>query len=116
MKRFNILFALTITILSFSLTGCSNVDDDLTLYGKINGIVYDFNTEERIPNATITLSPSGISVQTDNDGYYQFDRLDIQQYTLLVQKAGYQPNRKSVMIIRGETQQVNFQLTAIPYN
>ena len=104
--------ALAIILLA-GWTGCSN-SDDYEIFARIQGTVTDYQTSEPIPNASVTLSPSGISKQTDARGRYQFDELDSQQYTLTVQKAGYQPNRKTVTAISGETQQVDVQLTVIP--
>ena len=95
------------------LSGCSS-SDDYEIFAKIHGTVTDYQTGLPLENASVTLSPSGLSRQTDANGHYQFDELDAQQYTITAQKAGYQPNRKTVTAISGETQQVDIQLTIIP--
>lgn len=102
----------TVILLAFAVS-CSS-SDDYEIFAKIQGIVTDYQTGEPISNASITLSPSGLSKQTDASGFYQFTDLDIQQYTLTVQKSGYQPNRKTITAISGETMLVDIQLTIIP--
>ena len=95
------------------LTGCSS-SDDYEIFAKIHGTVTDYQTGLPLENATVTLSPSGQSMQTDANGAYLFEELDAQQYTITAQKAGYQPNRKTVIAISGGTQQADIQLTVIP--
>ena len=101
-----------VVLLVFSVS-CSNTND-YDFFAKIQGTVTDYQTGEPLQNASITLSPSGISMQTDADGFYRFEGLDIQQYTVTVQKMGYQPNRKTITALSGETHQVDIQLTIIP--
>lgn len=99
--------------LLFCLSGCSN-SDDYEIFAKIRGAVTDYQTGAPLENASVTLSPSGLTRQTDANGNYSFDELEAQQYTITVQKYGYQPNRKTITAVSGETQQVNIQLTVIP--
>ncbi|MDE6271258.1 MAG: carboxypeptidase-like regulatory domain-containing protein [Muribaculaceae bacterium] len=94
-------------------TSCSN-SNDYEIFGAIHGTVTDSSSGAPLENASITLSPSGQTKQTDASGYYKFDNLEIQQYTLTVQKQGYQPNRKTMTAVSGEDLQVDIQLTAIP--
>lgn len=116
-KKFSLLgdvlkCAFAILMLAF-VVGCSG-SDDYDFFAKIQGTVTDYQTGEPLSQANVTLSPSGLSKQTDSNGFYRFEELDIQQYTVTVQKQGYQPNRKTVIAISGETQQVDIQLTVIP--
>ena len=100
-------------ILLVCVSGCSS-SDDYEIFAKIQGTVTDAQTGAQLENAIVTLSPSGLSKQTDENGFYRFEELDAQQYTITVQKTGYQPNRKTITAISGETQQVDIQLTVIP--
>ncbi|MCH5174733.1 MAG: carboxypeptidase regulatory-like domain-containing protein [Prevotellaceae bacterium] len=95
------------------VTSCSSTND-YEIFAKIQGHVTDYQTGEPLQNASVTLSPLGLSKQTDSNGFYQFEGLDAQQYTVTVQKLDYQPNRKTVTAISGEIQQVDIQLTIIP--
>lgn len=105
-------YSFAVILLVFAV-GCSS-SDDYEIFAKIQGVVTDYQTGEPLSNASVTLSPSGLSKQTDANGFYGFEELDAQQYTLTVQKSGYQPNRKTVTAISGETLQVDIQLTIIP--
>ena len=112
MKKNGLICALAFVLLT-CWSGCSS-SDDYEIFAKIHGTVTDYQTGEPIEKASVVLSPSGISKQTDANGYYQFDELDTRQYTLTVQKVGYQPNRKTASAISGENLQVDIQLTIIP--
>lgn len=92
-------------------TGCS--DSDYEIYTSIYGVILDDKTGEPLENASVVLSPSGVTKQTGVDGTYCFEHLDAQQYTLTAQKTGYQTNRKSVMAVSGERMEVNIQLHQI---
>ncbi len=104
----------TISIIFLTcMVGCSSSDDP-EIFAKIQGTVTDYQKGAPLENANVILSPSGLSQQTDANGYYRFDELDLQQYTVTVQKSGYQPNRRTVIAISDKTQQVDIQLTVIP--
>ena len=98
---------------AFCLSGCSG-SDDYEVFGTIRGTVTDYQTGLPLAHASVVLSPSGLSRQTDDDGTYRFDELEPQQYTITVQRSGYQSNRKTITVVSGETQQVDVQLSAIP--
>ena len=105
------IFLLVSVLVSFS--GCSN-SNDYEIFGAIHGLITDSSTGEPLDKASVLLSPSGITKQTDASGYYSFDNLEIQQYTITVQREGYQPNRKTITTVSGENFQVDIQLTRIP--
>ncbi len=107
---FPLLGSVMLMLVLFS--GCSS-SDDYDIYATIHGRITDYVTGEVLPNASVVLSPSNQTQQTADDGVYTFDGLDAQQYTLSVQKAGYQTNRKVVNAISGESVEVNIQLTKI---
>ena len=92
--------------------GCSG--DDGEIYTTIYGVISDYETGEPLENASVVLSPSGLTKQTGADGVYCFENLDMPQYTITAQKAGYQANRKVVTAVCGEHMEINIQLTQIP--
>lgn len=106
-------FVVVLFISAIGLSGCSG-SDEFEVFSNIQGVVTDYQSGVPLVNAVVTLSPSGLSRNTDASGDYKFEGIDAQQYTLTVQKNGYQPNRKIVVAISGETQIVDIQLTAIP--
>lgn len=111
--RRSCLFTLFFSSLLAFFSGCSN-SNDYEIFGSIHGVVSDSSNGQPLENATILLSPSGLTKNTDATGYYKFENLETQQYTLTVQKQGYQPNRKTVTTISGEDLQVDILLTPIP--
>ena len=114
-----ILKTFLITILSVvtvaTISSCSN-SDDYEIFGSIHGCITDQTNGTPLENASILLSSSGITKLTDATGYFKFENLDAQQYTITVQKQGYQPNRKTISAIAGEDLQVDIQLIPIPKN
>ena len=50
----------------------------------------------------------------NNEGGFEFIDLDSGQYTLSIQKSGYQANRKIVDVITGETVNTAISLSVIP--
>lgn len=90
--------------------GCGK---DLVVYdafGTISGTVIDVDTGDPVSQATVTLSPSGLNTYTGSDGHFEFLDLDARQYTITVQKTGYQTNRKTVTTIAGGNLDVSLTL------
>lgn len=102
-----------LTVFAVSLGSCSE-SDDYELFSSIQGYVYDSATGTPLENANITITPGGMSTLTAVDGTFAFDELDARQYTILVQKNEYQPNRKVINIISGEENKVSIPLSKIP--
>ena len=96
-----------------TMSSCSN-SNDYEIFGSIYGCITDHADGKPLDNASILLSPSGITKLTDATGYFKFENLDAQQYTITVQKQGYQPNRKTITAVAGEDLQVDIQLISIP--
>ncbi len=103
----------SLTLFALASTSCGD-NDDYELWCTINGNVTDYQNGNPLENATVVLTPSGKSVQTDVNGTYEFNDLESQQYVITVQKAGYQPNRKNVKPVSGESVRIDIQLEPIP--
>ena len=71
----------------------------------------DHETGEPIATVSVVLSPGGKTKTTGTDGRYEFLDLDPQQYTITVQKTGYQTNRKTVTAVVGKKTEANIPLT-----
>jgi hypothetical protein len=104
MKRFLYLTVL----IPLLFIGCETRIIDIT--GTLSGTVVEMNTGDVITGALITLSPSGKNIYTGADGFFEFQDLDAQQYTVTVQADGYSTNRKTVTIIAGATERINVTL------
>lgn len=100
------------TTLLTAFSSCSN--EDYNLFSSISGKVVDAETSEAISGAAVMLVPGNQTVQTDDSGNFQFGNLEARQYTLSIQKSGYQANRKIVDAVSGETVTVFIQLEKIP--
>ena len=99
------------TVLMFLNSGCGN-KDYTDRFATLYGVISDHQTGEPIPIASVVLSPGGRTQTTGADGRYEFLDLEPRQYTVTVQKAGYQTNRKTVTAIVGEKTEASMPLTA----
>lgn len=85
--------------------------EEVDSFGTLYGVVTDTRTGDPLTNVTVTLSPGGTTKITGSDGLFEYTELTPQQYTITVQKSGYQTNRKSVTAVVGEKVQVNITMT-----
>lgn len=111
MKRFLGIVCFTMCLSLWN--GCSPVTD-YEIYGNIKGVVTDYDTGDLIKGASVMIVPGNQTVTTDESGAFEFLDLDAAQYTLSVQKSGYQANRKIVNVLTGETVSTAIILTKIP--
>ncbi len=103
-----ILF-LCLMALPLLISSCSK--DEYDSFGTLYGVVTDTNTGDPLGNVTVTLSPGGVSKLTGSNGLFEFEELTPQQYTITVQKPGYQTNRKTLSAIVGEKVEANITMT-----
>ena len=108
-------FLTGIIVPALLLWSCAD-DYTIDVFGTISGLVTDSTTGEPISVAQVTLIPGANTIQTAADGAFSFTRLDEGQYTVSVQKDGYQANRKNVAVVSGETTNVVITLYLIPKN
>ncbi len=95
---------LTLILFVATLFGCSQVEYDM--FGTLTGQVIEATTGNPLSNVSVLLSPSGKNTYTGSDGSFNFEELEPQQYTIMVQKEGYQTNRKAINLVVGETNTV----------
>lgn len=91
------------------LFSCSK--EEYESFGDLYGTVTDSKTGDLLPNVTVILSPGGITKVTGTDGLFEFKELTPQQYTITVQKTGYNTNRKSISVIVGEKVEANITMS-----
>lgn len=106
MKR-TLFFALLCGALT-CFSSCEPVTYDT--FGTLSGTVVEMSTGDVIAGALVTLAPSGKNTYTGVDGFFEFQDLEAQQYTLTVQATGYSTNRKTVTVIAGATEKVSINL------
>lgn len=105
MKKIKYILSIVAAIMLFS---CSSSEYDF--FTSIHGTVIDETTIEPMEGVLVSLSPGGVSKTTDAAGYFEFTNLEAGQYTITVQKNGYQANRKTVNTIAGETSEISVTL------
>lgn len=101
MKKIRFI-ALALIVVSFC--SCNPIEYDM--FGTIDGKVLDYDTNEPVEYVTVQLSPGGKNMTTSSDGRFTFEELDARQYSLTVQKNGYETNMKTVNVISSETTEV----------
>lgn len=107
---------LTGILLPMALLCSCQSDYTLDIYGTISGKVTDASSGNPLPTAQVTLVPGSKTIQTSDDGTFSFSGLEEGQYTVSVQKDGYQANRKNVNVVSGEKTSIIVPLTIIPKN
>lgn len=103
MKKKIIIFALTTLFVA-----CTPVEYDH--FSTITGMVIDDEDRSPIMGADITLSPKIRKTESDIDGYFRFVDLEPDNYTIQVQKDGYDFQRKPVPLVAGETKNMIFYM------
>lgn len=109
-KMYSLIVLFTIVLLS------SCAKDEVNPFGNIYGVVLDNGTSEPIQGARVTLTPTGKSTVTGNDGSYEFVDLEAGQYKVTVQANGYSSTLKNVTVVAGEKAIGDVSLSAKPQN
>ncbi len=80
--------------------------------GTLSGFVYDAQTGETLPGATVKLEGTNLGAATDNNGFFTIDDIPPKTYTITASFVGYQSEtRYNVEISSGGNPDINFQLT-----
>lgn len=92
------LFLILLTAVLFA--GCYTYEYDY--YGGVKGTVIDSQTNAPISDAYVLLMPGSQSTNSTIEGTFEFQELEEGQYTISVQKTGFQYNSVTINIISGE--------------
>ena len=103
-------------IIAFTMCMMTSCVKEGAKTGQIQGIVTDANTNEALQGVSISLSPIGLSAQTDNNGHFEFTNLEPGQYTLQAEKSGFENSTKNVTVVAGNTTSGDMQLQAVGSN
>ena len=107
---------LTLVILLFpALYGWADEENTVkkTTDAHITGHIILKETGEHLPFMTILLKGTNIGTATDETGHFFLKNLPEGKYTLRVQGVGYKSAEKEIVIVRGKTQEVNFEIRAV---
>lgn len=100
------LYIIACLPLAFS---CS--DPIVETFGNISGIIRDEETNEPLKGVTVSLTPTGASQVTDDEGQFLFDNLDIQEYTLTFTLSGYETHSQKVSVKPGLSSSVQIVMS-----
>lgn len=107
--RFYIL--LLILIISGLYSHADNTNDKKPKTdANLNGHVIDKNTKEHVPFFTVTLKGTTIGTATDETGHYFLKNLPVGTYTIRVNGVGYRSAEKQIVLRKGETHELNFEV------
>lgn len=95
------------------LTLVSCAQPVVDVFGGISGSVLDQSTGAAVGGARVTITPSGLSQITAADGEFFFEKLEAQDYTLSVQKDGYEDMSRKVSVRAGVSSSVQVALKAV---
>ena len=104
----------TLVILLFpALYGWADEENTVkkTTDAHITGHIILKETGEHLPFMTILLKGTNIGTATDETGHFFLKNLPEGKYTLRVQGVGYKSAEKEIVIVRGKTQEVNFEIS-----
>ncbi len=100
---------ITLTILLLSVIQ-TIVAQEKETDASITGYVICFNCEENLPFATITIEGTTIGTSTDETGHYRLIDLAPGTYVVQADYMGHKPQKKEIIMHRGESRELNFEL------
>lgn len=79
---------------------------DANLFGH----VVDRETGQHLAFATVTVNKTAHGTATDASGHYFLNNLPEGEYVVEARQIGYSPQQKKVVLRKGETQELNFEI------
>ena len=103
---------LLIVALSTLFAACS--PDEYDHFSNIIGTVLDNDDQSPIAGAKVIITSSGNrgvgDIRTDSNGKFQFMELEVDSYTIVVDKEGYRTDNQKVITTAGKTENIVFYL------
>jgi len=87
--NFSSITALLLISAALIFSSCSKETVDVELYGDIEGIVLDGETDDGISRVSLTTTPPSNSITTNSDGSFSFNNLPVGNYNIQARKSGY---------------------------
>ena len=95
----------------FVMASCT--EPVVSTFGSIGGTVQDAKTDAYLAGVKVTINPLGYSQVTNADGAFQYDNLDVAEYTLIYEKAGYDTYKHKVTVKPGMVSPVQVTITPV---
>ena len=94
----------------FLIAACT--EPVISTFGSIGGTVQDAKTDAYLAGVKVTINPLGYSQVTNADGAFQYDNLDVAEYTLIYEKSGYETYKHKVTVKPGIVSPVQVTLAS----
>ena len=93
-----------------------NQKEEPKVLGSIYGAVKDKASGEPIRNAHVELMPVGLTIDTGDEGQFEFVKVEEGIYNLFVTKNGYKDYKTSDIVVKGNSngKPVNIQIEKLP--
>lgn len=101
---------ISLIFLLFAILAVACKPDPVDTTGGISGTIRDAIDNSVIQGASVTLSPSGKTTVTGNDGHYQFMDVELGDYTVSVTKANYESTSQKASVQVGRNTTLDFTL------
>ena len=113
--NFNLILGVFLAFAVCMMTSCKKIDDitNPTKYGRIQGIVTNYTTNEPLQGVNISLSPTGATAVTGSDGRYEFANLEPGLYTVQGMKNGFESNTKTIKIVEDQVSSGDMMLKPV---
>lgn len=110
-----LIYFLPVMVIAIVIAVACSTEEEKEKFGEISGIVFDENVGEPLSIAQITLTPGGNSTVTGSDGSFSFIEILPGNYTITVNKKGYeQDGKNTVTVVSGKRAECNIKMKRIP--
>lgn len=90
-------------LLLVGLVACEEGTFEPQVFGSINGIVLDAETEEPVAGTSVSTNPPTSAIITDDEGRFEFNEIETGSYSISVKKSGYRTASVSVVVREDRT-------------
>ncbi|SMO58446.1 carboxypeptidase-like regulatory domain-containing protein [Fodinibius sediminis] len=99
----SIKYLLTYMICITALMGCSKETVSPELFGRIEGQVFNSETEENLRGVNITTSPATNSITTGEDGTFELNDVPTGPYSVTAKKSGFESSSVNIQVNEDQT-------------
>lgn len=101
-KLKNLLPAFVVSVLLlFAVVQTTQAVSEYVNETDLTGFVYDATNEEPLADATLTISETGQTTNSDADGWFEFSELEPGTYTIEVDREGFEEHSETVEVAEG---------------
>lgn len=111
--KFRSIAALLFITIAFIFSSCSKETVDVQLFGDIEGIVIDSDSDDPIPRVNLTTTPPSNSITSNSDGSFNLNNLPVGNYTIQARKSGYSNVSVSVNVQEDRVTTAQIVLTPV---